>query len=124
MDKYKIIFSSKLSFPEKIKKVEELAKHEIQKTINSNIKTAFKDQIVWSEFSNNYKNSEGVWENKIFYYYGNLYNFDEQDWRFCKVKDKREKAVFEKLVLHKDTHNLKQNHINDYNDYLEYVKHI
>lgn len=124
MDKYKIIFSSFLSFAEKIKKAEDLAKHEIQKTINSNIKNAFKEQIVWSEFTKNIKEKEEVWKKHTVYYYGNLYNFDSKDWRFSEVKDKREKVVFEKLVLHKNVQGLKQNHINDYNDYLDYVKHV
>ena len=123
MDKYKIIFSSSLSFAEKIKKAEELAKHEIQKTIGSNVKTAFKEEIVWSEFTKNIKEKEEGWKKHVVYYYGNIYNFDSSDWRFSEVKGKREKAVFEKLVLHKNTHGLKQNHINDYNDYLDYVKY-
>lgn len=122
MDKYKIIFSSsKLTFEEKINKAELLALHEVQKTINRNVKKAFNGEIVWSEFNNNYKNLEGDWENKTFYYYGNISNFNKKDWRFSKVKDKRDEAVFKQLVIHKDIHGLKQNHIKDYNGYLSQI---
>lgn len=74
-------------------------------------------KIVWSEFTNDYKNTEGVWENKVFYYYGDLSDFNKDDWRFCEVKDKRGQAVFNKLVLHENTYNLKQNLTEDYNSY-------
>ena len=121
MNKYKIIFSSNLSFAEKINKAEELVRHEVQKVIDKNVKKAFGGEVIWSEFTNDYKNLEGGWENKVFYYYGNLSDFSKKDWRFSKVKDKREEAVFKKLVLHKDVHGLKQNHIRDYNSYLAQI---
>lgn len=119
MDRYKIIFESKLALDEKIQKSSKLAMHNIQKGIDKNIKDFYKDFRVWSEFTNQYKSTEGNWETKLFYYFGDHSNFDKDDWRFSKVKDKREEAIFNSLVLQEDSHSLKHNHINDYDKYLE-----
>ena len=76
---------------------------------------------MWSEFTNQYKNTNDEWDNKVFYYYGDCSDFDKDDWRFCKVENRREEAVFNKLVLHDNSHNLKQNHIKNYNSLFEQI---
>ena len=59
MNKYEIIFKSNLSWENKIKMCERLALHEVQKTINNNMKTALLGQTVWTEFEGEYKDVEG-----------------------------------------------------------------
>jgi hypothetical protein len=121
MDKYKIIFDSKkLTFEEKINLSEKLIRHEVNKSINFNILQAFNNQIVWSEFENKYLNTENIWENKTFYYYGDYTEKDlKNDWRFKEVKGKRGLAEFKKLVAKDNRLNLKQNSAKDYIKYLD-----
>lgn len=119
MNKYKIIFNSELTFTQKVNKAEELAKHEIQKTIDKNIKDYFKGSTIWSEFENKTLDEKGV--KSKFYYYDDLSIADfKNDWRFCKVKNKREQAEYLGLVCQENNRlKIKQNHIKTYNKYLE-----
>lgn len=120
MNKYKIIFESNLSWDDKIKLSENLALHEINKSIYINIKDFFGNYTIWSKFKNCYKNLEGKWEKRIVFYYHNLENVDfNNDWRFKEVKGKRKVLEFLELEFHENTFKLPKNHIKDYLKYLE-----
>jgi len=119
MNHYKIVCESKLSWEDKIKKSSDLILHKVNQVINKNIKKSCEGYTIWSEFSNSYKSLENIWENKLFYYYGDLEKFMEDDWRFKKVDGKRRLATFNNLVCMIEQHGLKQNHIRDYLKYLE-----
>lgn len=125
MNKYEIIFKSNLSWEGKIKMCERLCLHEVQKSINNNIKNALPGQTVWTEFEGEYKDVDANWGNNISYYYSDLttINFTE-DWRTCEVKGRRKQRVCNGLVLHEEKNGLKQNNIKDYIKYLDNVKHI
>jgi len=119
MDKYKIIFESKLSWGDKIKTAERLAKHQIDKSIFKNIKESFKGETLWSRFTREYKNIDGDWVSSTCFYYHDLEGVDlKNDWRFREVKNKRSLAKFEGLEFHVNNFNLPLNHINDYLKYL------
>lgn len=120
MDKYKIIFNSSRSWEEKINLCEKLALHEMNKTIYKGIKSAFKNETIWSKFYTEYKNIEGEWESHITYYYHDQSEVDlKNDWRFKEVHDRRKLANFLKLEFHENTFNLPKNHIKDYLKYLK-----
>ena len=120
MDKYYIIFKSdKLSWKDKLNKAEELALHEVQKNINNNIKQCFIGKTIWTEKEVYYKDKEGEWSKSTSYFYGDLTGVEKSDWRFCEVKEVRKDVKYDTLVIMDENHGLKQNHIKDYNKYLE-----
>jgi hypothetical protein len=117
-NKYEIIWQSKLSFEDKLKRCDGLIKHEVDKTINKNILNIYKDKLVWTEVIYKFKNKEDSWINHVSYYYGDLRKTEKSDWRFCDVEDKRIVEDYSKLVMHNTSHNLKQNHSRDYINWL------